>query len=57
MPTRKREEGPRMDLSLAECRPEFESGEADAEAAQPKRLGDAGGSQSLWLPDAGRTDS
>ncbi|HSX25530.1 MAG TPA: hypothetical protein VLE89_00810 [Chlamydiales bacterium] len=37
-------------------RPDFESGEAGAEAAQPERLGDAGGPQKQWLPDAGRTD-
>jgi len=33
-------------------RPDFESGVAGAEAAQPERLGDAGGSQKRWLSDA-----
>ncbi|HSX26432.1 MAG TPA: hypothetical protein VLE89_05430 [Chlamydiales bacterium] len=37
-------------------RPEFEPGVAGAEAAQPEGLGDAGGPQIQWLPDAGRTD-
>ncbi|HSX11485.1 MAG TPA: hypothetical protein VLF94_07225 [Chlamydiales bacterium] len=49
-------------------RPDFGSGEAGAEAAQPERLSpgvpkDASslgwggsGSQKQWLPDAGRTD-
>jgi hypothetical protein len=35
-------------------RPEFESGEAGAEAAKLEKFSDAGGSQNLWLPDAGR---
>jgi hypothetical protein len=35
-------------------RPEFESGEAGAEAAKLKKFSDAGGSQSLWLLDAVR---
>ena len=37
-------------------RPEFESGKAGAEAAKLRKFSDAGGSQILWLPDAGRTD-
>ena len=35
-------------------RPEFEPGEADAEAAKLKKFSDAGGSQIQWLSDAGR---
>jgi hypothetical protein len=51
-------------------RPDFESGEAGVEAAQPGRLGNgvptdvssegvwgADGLQKQWLPDAGRTKS
>ena len=34
---------------MARRRPEFESGEAGVEAAQPERLGDAEGSQIQWL--------
>ncbi len=37
-------------------RPGFGSGEAGAEVAQPKGLGDAGGSQKQRLSDAGRAD-
>lgn len=37
-------------------RPDFELGEAGAEAAQPERLGDAGESQKRCLSDAGKTD-
>src|SRR5690606_15989325 len=35
-------------------RPEFEPGEAGVEAAKLKKFSDADGSQSQWLPDAGR---
>jgi addiction module HigA family antidote len=38
-------------------RPSFGSGVAGAEAAKLKKFSDAGGSQNLWLSDAGRTDS
>jgi tRNA(adenine34) deaminase len=41
---------------MARRRPEFELGEAGAEAAQPERLGDGGKSQSQRLSDAARTD-
>jgi hypothetical protein len=34
--------------------PEFEPGEAGAEAAKLKKFSDAGGSQIQWLLDAGR---
>ncbi len=41
---------------MARRRPEFESGAAGVEAAQPERLGDADGSQIQWLPDDARTN-
>ena len=37
-------------------RPEFESGEAGAEAAKLRQFSDIGGFQIMRLPDAGRTD-
>jgi hypothetical protein len=37
-------------------RPDFESGEAGAEADKLKKFIDAGGSQKRWLSDAGRID-
>ncbi len=37
-------------------RPEFVPGAAGAEAAKFKKFSDAGGSQILWLSDAGRAD-
>jgi hypothetical protein len=37
-------------------RPEFEQGEADAEADKLKKFIDAGRSQMQWLSDAGRTN-
>ena len=40
---------------MARRRPDFEPGEADAEAAKLKKFSDAGGSQKQWLPDAART--
>ena len=39
-----------------EGRPEFEPGEAGAEADKLKKFIDAGGSQIQWLSDAGRTN-
>jgi hypothetical protein len=39
-----------------EGRPEFEPGGADTEADKLKKFIDAGGSQTRWLPDAGRTN-
>ena len=42
---------------MARRRPEFEPGEAGAEAARAKGPGDAGGSQTQRLPDAASTDS
>ncbi len=41
---------------MARRRLAFEPGEAGIEAAQPKRLGDADGSQIQWLLDVARTD-
>ena len=38
-------------------RPDFGSGLVGAEAAKLKKFSDGGGSQNLWLSDAGRTDS
>jgi hypothetical protein len=43
--------------NMSRRRPEFESGEAGVEAAKLRKFSDAGGSQNLWLPDEGRTDS
>ena len=39
---------------MARRRPEFEPGEAGAEAAKLKKFSDAGGSQIQWLSDAAR---
>ncbi len=37
-------------------RPEFEPGEAGAEAAKLKKFSDAGGSHIQWLPTQAETD-